>query len=43
MPGPLKDLEGELPDGGCEKVLFASPRAIVKAWRAEGRFGVRMP
>ena len=26
-------LEGELPDGGCDRVLVASPRATVEAWR----------
>jgi cyclomaltodextrinase / maltogenic alpha-amylase / neopullulanase len=38
-----KSLEGELPDGGCDRVLVASPRATVEAWQAEGRFGAIVP
>ena len=28
-----KSLEGELPDGGCDKVLIASPRANMRLGR----------
>jgi cyclomaltodextrinase / maltogenic alpha-amylase / neopullulanase len=38
-----KKLEGELPDGGCDRVLIASPRATVEAWQAAGRFGAIVP
>jgi cyclomaltodextrinase / maltogenic alpha-amylase / neopullulanase len=38
-----KSLEGDLPDGGCDRVLIASPRATVEAWQAEGRFGAIVP
>jgi cyclomaltodextrinase / maltogenic alpha-amylase / neopullulanase len=38
-----EDLEGELPDGGCDRVLIVSPRATVEAWQAEGRFGAIVP
>ena len=38
-----KNVEGELPDGGCDEVLVASPRATVEAWQAEGRFGAVVP
>jgi cyclomaltodextrinase / maltogenic alpha-amylase / neopullulanase len=38
-----KDLEGELPDGGCDEVLLTSPRATVEAWQADGRFGAVVP
>ena len=38
-----KDLEGELPEGGCGRVLIASPRATVEAWQADGRFGAVVP
>ena len=38
-----KNLEGELPEGGCDQVLFASPGATVEAWQADGRFGARVP
>jgi glycosidase len=38
-----KNLQGELPDGGCDKVLVASPRATVEAWQARGRFGAVVP
>jgi cyclomaltodextrinase / maltogenic alpha-amylase / neopullulanase len=38
-----KHLEGELPDGGCDRVLVASPRATVEAWQADGRFGALVP
>jgi cyclomaltodextrinase / maltogenic alpha-amylase / neopullulanase len=38
-----KNLEGELPDGGCDRVLVASPRATVEAWQADGRFGAVVP
>jgi cyclomaltodextrinase / maltogenic alpha-amylase / neopullulanase len=38
-----KILEGQLPDGGCDKVLIASPRATVEAWQANGRFGAVVP
>ena len=38
-----KRLEGELPDGGCDRVLLASPRATVEAWQADGRFGAVVP
>jgi cyclomaltodextrinase / maltogenic alpha-amylase / neopullulanase len=38
-----KDLRGELPDGGCDRVLVASPRATVEAWQVEGRFGALVP
>jgi cyclomaltodextrinase / maltogenic alpha-amylase / neopullulanase len=38
-----KRLEGELPDGGCDEVLVASPRATVQAWQADGRFGAVVP
>ena len=38
-----KDLKGELPDGGCDRVLVASPRATVEAWQADGRFGAIVP
>jgi hypothetical protein len=34
-----KNLGGDLPDGGCDRVVIASPRATVEAWQAEGRFG----
>ena len=30
-----KDLKGELPDGGCDRVPVASPRATVEAWQAD--------
>jgi cyclomaltodextrinase / maltogenic alpha-amylase / neopullulanase len=38
-----KKLEGELADGGCDRVLLASPRATVEAWQAAGRFGAIVP
>jgi cyclomaltodextrinase / maltogenic alpha-amylase / neopullulanase len=38
-----KNLEGELPDGGCDRVLVASPRGTVEAWQADGRFGAVVP
>jgi cyclomaltodextrinase len=38
-----KNVEGELPDGGCDEVLVASPRATVEAWQANGRFGAIVP
>jgi cyclomaltodextrinase / maltogenic alpha-amylase / neopullulanase len=38
-----KDLKGELPDGGCDRVLIASSRATIEAWRADGRFGAIVP
>ena len=38
-----KALEGELPDGGCDRVLVASPRATVEAWQAGGRFSAVVP
>jgi cyclomaltodextrinase len=38
-----KNLEGALPDGGCDRVLVTSPRATVEAWQADGRFGAVAP
>jgi cyclomaltodextrinase / maltogenic alpha-amylase / neopullulanase len=38
-----KSLVGELPDGGCDRVLVASARATVEAWQADGRFGAVVP
>jgi glycosidase len=38
-----KNLGGDLPDGGCDRVVIASPRATVEAWQAEGRFGAVVP
>jgi glycosidase len=38
-----KTLDGELPDGGCDRVLVASRRATVEAWQAAGRFGAVVP
>ena len=38
-----KNLGGDLPDGGCNRVVIASPRATVEAWQAEGRFGAVVP
>ena len=38
-----KKLEGELPDGGCDKVLIASRGATVEGWQAAGRFGAVVP
>jgi cyclomaltodextrinase / maltogenic alpha-amylase / neopullulanase len=38
-----KKLEGELPDGGCDQVLVASPGATIEAWQADGRFGAVVP
>ena len=38
-----KNLEGELPDGGCDRVLVASPSATIEAWQADGRFGAVVP
>jgi cyclomaltodextrinase / maltogenic alpha-amylase / neopullulanase len=38
-----KVVEGELPGGGCDRVLIASPRATVEAWQADGRFGAVVP
>jgi cyclomaltodextrinase len=38
-----KEIAGELPDGGCDRVLVASSRATVDAWHAEGRFGAIVP
>jgi cyclomaltodextrinase / maltogenic alpha-amylase / neopullulanase len=38
-----KKLEGELPDGGCDRVLVASPSATIEAWQANGRFGAAVP
>ena len=38
-----KVVEGALPDGGCDEVLVASPRATVQAWHADSRFGAVVP
>jgi cyclomaltodextrinase / maltogenic alpha-amylase / neopullulanase len=40
-----KHVEGTLPDGGgCDEVLVASPRGMVRAWRGDGgRFGAVVP
>ena len=38
-----KGIEGVLPDGGCDKVLVASPTGMVQAWHADGRFGAVVP
>jgi hypothetical protein len=38
-----KNLEGGLPDSGCDRVLVTSPRATVEAWQADGRFGAVVP
>jgi hypothetical protein len=38
-----KSVEGKLPNGGCDRILVASPRATVEAWQAEGRFGAVVP
>jgi hypothetical protein len=38
-----KNLDGELPAGGCDRVLVISPRATVEAWQADGRFGAVVP
>jgi glycosidase len=38
-----KNLEGELPENGCDRVLVTSPRATVEAWQADGRFGAVVP
>jgi cyclomaltodextrinase len=38
-----KNLEGQLPDGGCDRVVIASPGATVEAWQADGRFGGVVP
>jgi hypothetical protein len=38
-----KNLEGELPDGGCDRVLVASPSATIEAWQVDGRFGAVVP
>jgi cyclomaltodextrinase len=38
-----KSVEGVLPDGGCDQVLLSSPRATVRAWSVEDRFGGIVP
>ena len=38
-----KRIEGALPGGGCDEVLVASPRGMVEAWQADGRFGAGGP
>jgi cyclomaltodextrinase / maltogenic alpha-amylase / neopullulanase len=38
-----KTLEGELPDGGCDRVLVASPSATIEAWQSDGRYGAVVP
>jgi hypothetical protein len=38
-----KNLEGVMPEGGCDEALVASPRATVEAWQTDGRFGTVVP